>query len=164
MPIRVIEALSPGPSTMPPTKTPPYDITKARVRNGYGITTSRYSISELGYDDKTSDAVASRPKPPSNVHVYSKLHYPSLRSPHLQVCYPETVAKLQPPFGQLTRKETPSELKRFSGPVRTRGMRAEEPFEREFPSMAKTMAANTRLAEAQRKENHARSRICQISF
>ena len=101
------------------------DITKARVRNGYGITTSRYSISELGYDDKTSDAVASRPKPPSNVHVYSKLHYPSLRSPHLQVCYPETVAKLQPPFGQLTRKETPSELKRFSGPVRTRGMRAD---------------------------------------
>ena len=41
---------------------------------------------------------------------------------------------------------------------------AGQPFEREFPSMAKTMAANTRLAEAQRKENHARSRICQISF
>lgn len=147
----------------PPKSSDGYDITKARVVNGYGIRTSMYSISELGYDDKASAAV-SRPKPAANTHVYSKLHYPSLRSPHLQVCYPETVAKLQPPFGQLTRKETPSELKRFSGPVRTRGMRAEEPFEREFPSMAKTMAANTRLAEAQRKENHARSRICQISF
>ena len=147
----------------PPKSSDGYDITKARVVNGYGIRTSMYSISELGYDDKASAAV-SRPKPAANTHVYSKLHYPSLKNPHLQVCYPETVAKLQPPHGQLMRKATPQALKTFRGAVQTRGMSDNPPFEREYPALARTMAANTLLAEAQRKENHARSRLCQISF
>ena len=73
-----------------------------------------------------------------NTHVYSKLHYPSLKNPHLQVCYPETVAKLQPPHGQLMRKATPQALKTFRGAVQTRGMSDHPPFEREYPALART--------------------------
>ena len=85
----------------------------------------------------------------------------------MQVHYPETISKLQPPMGALTRKTTPNCLKAFGHPdmYKTRGSeRVQIPYEKEFPDMAKTMLENTRRAESFRNENRARSTRAQISF
>ena len=171
--------------------------TRARVQNGYGITTSLYSISHLGHADFTTEAPAPRgrrprrastrlgrgssrgrgacrdavrprgppPKESSSVRppprrrrdpapaqatkgrktqsdalVFGKLHNVSRKNLHMQVAYPETVAKLQPPWGDLTRKQTPRALKTFDPALAvTRGCERLEPYERTNPGMARTM-------------------------
>lgn len=159
-----------GPAgSMPSSRKPSpggYDITKHREKNGYGIRTSMYSITHLGREDKATDATSGRSKS-TDIAVFSKLHNASRKNTHMQVHYPETISKLQPPMGALTRKTTPNCLKAFGHPdmYKTRGSeRVQIPYEKEFPDMAKTMLENTRRAESFRNENRARSTRAQISF
>ena len=79
-------------------------------------------------------------KTQSDALVFGKLHNVSRKNLHMQVAYPETVAKLQPPWGDLTRKQTPQALKTFDPALAvTRGCERLEPYERTNPGMARTM-------------------------
>ena len=79
-------------------------------------------------------------KTQSDALVFGKLHNVSRKNLHMQVAYPETVAKLQPPWGDLTRKQTPRALKTFDPALAvTRGCERLEPYERTNPGMARTM-------------------------
>ena len=103
-----------------------YAITRKREANGYGIRTSMYSVSHLGANDFSTKATLGR-KMEKDALLYSKLHNVSRKDLHMQVFYPETVAKLQPPYGDLTRQTPPAALKNPRHPAaqKTRGWRDE---------------------------------------
>ena len=67
-----------------------------KTPNGFGVSTSQISTSHLGIRDKpvnphtrAFDAAAAKQ------HA-TEIHYPSLRSCHLQANYPSTIVKLDP--------------------------------------------------------------------
>ena len=142
------------------------DITKAREVNGYGIRTSMYSITQIGRNDASTSATSGRPKPPKESMLYGKLHNGSRKNIHMQVHYPETISLLQPPRGDVSRKELPHNLIAFGHPdmYKTRFTSSDMPFSKEYPAKAKTMISNTQLAKTQREGNKGRSTRCQWSF
>jgi len=91
------------------------DITKRRLTNGHGITTSLWSASHIGAEPRPvpfqmplSQYRAEAKRVSDDV---KRRHDPSVRNMHLQKNYPETRKLLQPPRGSLTNYETPRELK-----------------------------------------------------
>jgi hypothetical protein len=69
-----------------------------KTPNGFGVSTSQISTSHLGIRDKpvnphtrAFDAAAAKQ------HA-TEIHYPSLRSCHLQANYPSTIVKLDPSY------------------------------------------------------------------
>lgn len=143
------------------------DITKAREVNGYGVRTSMYSITQIGRNDASTSAKSGRPKAPAaTAAVFGMLHNASRKNVHMQIHYPQTIGKLQPPRGDVSRKELPHNLIAFGHPdmYKTRFTSSDIPFSQEYPAKAKTMISNTQLAKTQREGNKGRSTRCQWSF
>ena len=87
--------------------------------NGYGIRTTRWSVTSIGADgeDKTAASDAILVKAAQKVeHKLKGVHLPAKSNLHLQVHYPSTAKSLQtadPQRHSNTRRETPRELKTF---------------------------------------------------
>ena len=73
------------------THTPRQD----KVENGYGLPTTLYSITHLGHADFSTAATKGRVQEKA-CFVNKRFHNPSRKNLHMQVAYPETIAKLQP--------------------------------------------------------------------
>lgn len=91
------------------------DLTKRRLTNGHGITTSLWSASHIGAEPRPvpfqMPRAAYRAEAMRVSDAVKRRHDPSVRNMHLQKNYPETRRLLQPPHGAGTHYETPRALK-----------------------------------------------------
>jgi hypothetical protein len=96
------------------------DVTQGRVYNGYGIKTSKLSVTNIGQYNLETDAISKREavlreqmKSSALAEIErSKANHPSKMNLHMQKHYPETLSRLK--NGELTRLRTPSGLKKFT--------------------------------------------------
>eukprot|EP00520_Triparma_pacifica_P010386 CAMPEP_0118659946 /NCGR_PEP_ID=MMETSP0785-20121206/15392_1 /TAXON_ID=91992 /ORGANISM="Bolidomonas pacifica, Strain CCMP 1866" /LENGTH=226 /DNA_ID=CAMNT_0006553103 /DNA_START=45 /DNA_END=722 /DNA_ORIENTATION=- len=96
------------------------DVTQGKVYNGYGMRTSKLSITNIGQYNLEADAISKREnilreqmKASALTEIQrSKANHPSKLNLHMQKHYPETLSRLK--NGALTRLRTPSELKEFT--------------------------------------------------
>lgn len=149
--------------TMPP---PPADadIVNQRMTNGYGITTSMYSVTAVGHADFSTKATNGRVQEKACV-LNKRFHNPSRKNLHMQTAYPETVAKLQPLRGDLTRATTPPQLKeRDPAKRKTRGEERQIPFEETNPEETRTRHGLTVRTKGEREGNKKHMNECHIEF
>ena len=96
------------------------DVTQGKVYNGYGVQTSKLSISNIGQYNLEADAISKREnvlreqmKTSALDEIQrSKANHPSKLNLHMQKHYPDTLSRLK--HGDLTRLKTPSDLKQFT--------------------------------------------------
>ena len=74
-----------------------YALTK-RTRNGFGVTTSQLSASQVGIRDKAENPHTRAFRDAAQAQLRTDIHYPSRRSCHLQSAYPGTIVKLDPSY------------------------------------------------------------------
>ena len=91
-------------------------------------------------------------------------HQPSKMNSHMQIFYPDTTARLQPPYGELTRRPTPSEYYKDPALHRTRGMRDEVPFATTHRVEQRARAEVAQDARQMRVQNKAKCGQSQISL
>ena len=123
-------ALAPPQNQVEATHTPRQD----KVENGYGLPTTLYSITHLGHADFSTAATKGRVQEKA-CFVNKRFHNLSRKNLHMQVAYPETIAKLQPLQGDLSRAVTPPQLKEMDPTKRkTRGEERQIPTRRRTPT------------------------------
>jgi len=93
------------------------DVTRGKVTNGYGQSTSKLSVTMIGQYNLEAEASGARTeqlkrdmsRSAAEEVVRSKCDHPSKLNLHFQKEYPETMNRLQ--NGDLTRAKTPERLK-----------------------------------------------------
>ncbi|GMH47564.1 hypothetical protein TL16_g00093 [Triparma laevis f. inornata] len=96
------------------------DVTQGKVYNGYGMKTSKLSVTNIGQYNLESEATTKRENA-QRAHMIiaakqeienSKTNHASRMNLHMQKHYPDTLSRLQ--HGDLTRLKTPPDLKQFT--------------------------------------------------
>ena len=142
------------------THTPRQD----KVENGYGLPTTLYSITHLGHADFSTAATKGRVQEKA-CFVNKRFHNPSRKNLHMQVAYPETIAKLQPLQGDLSRAVTPPQLKEMDPTKRkTRGEERQVPYEETNPDDTRMRYGLTLKTKDDRERNKREMNKCQIDF
>ena len=142
------------------THTPRQD----KVENGYGLPTTLYSITHLGHADFSTAATKGRVQEKA-CFVNKRFHNPSRKDLHMQVAYPETIAKLQPLQGDLSRAVTPPQLKEMDPTKRkTRGEERQVPYEETNPADTRMRYGLTLKTKDDRERNKREMNRCQIDF
>ena len=142
------------------THTPRQD----KVENGYGLPTTLYSITHLGHADFSTAATKGRVQEKA-CFVNKRFHNPSRKNLHMQVAYPETIAKLQPLQGDLSRAVTPPQLKEMDPTKRkTRGEERQVPYEETNPDDTRMRYGLTLKTKDDRERNKREMNRCQIDF
>ena len=142
------------------THTPRQD----KVENGYGLPTTLYSITHLGHADFSTAATKGRVQEKA-CFVNKRFHNPSRKNLHMQVAYPETIAKLQLLQGDLSCAVTPPELKEMDPTKRkTRGEERQIPYEETNPADTRMRYGLTLKTKDDRERNKREMNKCQIDF
>lgn len=150
------------------------DITKRRLTNGHGITTSLWSASHIGAEPRPvpfqmplSQYRAEAKRVSDDV---KRRHDPSVRNMHLQKNYPETRKLLQPPRGSLTNYETPRELKGDNVPFpphnmhRTKWDRNDKPAAQTQPKWCKAADDGFQFTHGHRNQLARRNNDANVNY
>ncbi len=140
-----------------------------RVVNGYGITTSLQSITQLGANEHASASLAQYKAGAIAAEAAVKQkHGPAIRSLHMQKNYPETRRLMQPPYGRLAVAETPRELKDVSFPPTnmhaTKWDRHDKPFSETHPERSKQLATDLNWGNGHRKQLLEKAQTTNVNY
>lgn len=148
----------------------PYDA--ERVMNGYGINTSKLSITHIGTEPRAvryqMTAEQYRNEAIGVGEETKRRHGPANRSPHLQQTFPVTRRLLQPPHGRMCSGETPRELKDVTFPPhnnhRTKWEKDEKPFSQIDPAWCQTVVSEKKFGTGNLKQLLRRNEATNVNY
>ncbi|KAJ1462004.1 hypothetical protein M885DRAFT_506052 [Pelagophyceae sp. CCMP2097] len=131
-----------------------------RVVNGFGVKTSLLSVSHIGVDSQHREARRRAGAEGVARQAAADAHMPSKANAHMQVNYPTTIGRLQPP----QNPHMASTLGKTGTAAWTRGTTHEPSFAVSQPHLAQQFRAEFVEAHATRKRHLAKSRETHITF
>ena len=127
-----------------------------KTPNGFGVSTSQISTSHLGIRDKPVNPHTKAFDAAAAKQHATEIHYPSLRSCHLQANYPSTIVKLDPSYPK-TQCPDPF-LQKQKPPF------SPESFERTRPAEAASRNDAYAASYNARGRNASKQHECHISW
>jgi hypothetical protein len=130
-----------------------------RVTNGFGVKTSLLSVSHIGVDSQKRESRRRAAAEPAKHASAADAHMPSKANTHMQVFYPTTIGRLQPPMNPHM-----ASTKGATGANWTRGTKHEPSFAESQPHLAQQFRAEFVESHSTRKKHLAKSRETHITF